>query len=307
MRLRLGLAQWRVEREAGVAGWAERLDRELAAAAAKKADLAVLPEYALLGAATGDRPDLAAELLCATRMVPEALDAARHAARRHRLWLLPGSMPVAEGGRVLNRAPLIAPDGSVAWQDKHVLTRFESEQWGISPGAPPNVFETPWGRIGIAICFDAEFPTLVRAQVEAGAWLILVPTCTDTMHGFGRVRIAAAPGPWRTNVLWPSPPPWATRPSARHSTQIAVTPPCSVRWTRTFLTDGVLAQGALDQPGWVFADLDPPVSVRFALDGAVRNHALWPAVPPASTPALRSDEFRTHHALRDEAQHTHAE
>ena len=63
------------------------------------------------------------------------------------------------------------------------MTRFETESWGVRSGLPPAVFETPWGRIGIAICYDSEVPPLVRAQVEANAWLILVPTCTDTLHG----------------------------------------------------------------------------------------------------------------------------
>ena len=71
------------------------------------------------------------------------------------------------------------------------MTRFEAELWRVSPGADPGVFETPWGRIGIAICYDLEFPPLVRAQVEAGAWLILAPSCTDGIAGFNRVRLSA--------------------------------------------------------------------------------------------------------------------
>ena len=90
----------------------------------------------------------------------------------------------------MNRAPLIAPDGRLAFQDKMAMTRFEAERWGVAAGAGPQVFDTPWGRLGVSICYDAEFPKHVRAQVEAGAWLVLVPTCTDSLHGFNRVRFA---------------------------------------------------------------------------------------------------------------------
>ena len=53
------------------------------------------------------------------------------------------------------------------------MTRFEAEQWDVSPGAPPRVMDTPWGRVGLAVCYDVEFPPVVRALTEAGAWLVL--------------------------------------------------------------------------------------------------------------------------------------
>ncbi len=80
----------------------------------------------------------------------------------------------------------------MAMQDKRAMTRFETERWGVAQGADPVVFDTPWGRIGISVCYDVEFPKHARTQVEAGAWLILAPSCTDTMHGFHRVCIGAA-------------------------------------------------------------------------------------------------------------------
>ena len=187
--LTLAVLPWQVGRARGLEAWAERLDAELASVAG--ADMAVMPEYAVLELAAADTPDLAAELSAACALSPAALAIARDAAHRHKIWLLPGSMPFRCGEIVRNRAPLIAPYGGVAFQDKHVMTRFEAESWGVTAGAAPSVFETPWGRIGIAICYDLEFPSLTRAQTEAGAWLILAPSCTDTLAGWNRVRIAA--------------------------------------------------------------------------------------------------------------------
>ena len=53
------------------------------------------------------------------------------------------------------------------------------------------MFDTALGRIGVLICYDSEFPLLARAQIEAGAQLLLVPSCTDSLHGYWRVRLAA--------------------------------------------------------------------------------------------------------------------
>lgn len=278
--VRLGLCQWAIGAGGGVESWAGRLDREVAAAVRQGAELLVMPEYAPLELAAGPVPDLARELADAAAAAPAALAAAREVARRHGAWLIPGTLPFAVPGGIVNRAPLIGADGAVAWQDKHVMTRFEAEEWGIAAGAPPAVFETPWGRIGIAICFDLEFPQLVRAQVEAGAWLVVAPSCTDTMAGFNRVRIAAAARAMENQCFVGIAPtvglaPWCGTLDVNRG-HAAVFGPVD----RGFPEDGVIARGALDAAQWVFATLDPAALAAVRRDGAVRNHQAWPPAPP---------------------------
>lgn len=278
--MRLGLCQWAVQRSDGVAGWAARLDREVAFAAGQGADLLVLPEYSPLEFAAGAIPDPARELQTAIDQAEVALDAARAVARRHRVWLIPGSLPRRRDGLICNQAPLIAPDGRFAVQEKHAMTRFEAEDWHITAGHPPSVFDTPFGRLGIAICFDVEFPDLVRAQVEAGAWLILVPTCTDTAHGFNQVRIAASARAMENQCFVALAPtvgtaPWSGTLDA-NTGHAAVFGPVD----RGFPADGVLAAGTPDRHEWVFADLDPQRLAPVRRDGAVRNHWAWPPAPP---------------------------
>jgi predicted amidohydrolase len=280
--LRVGMLQWQVRRTEGVGGWAARLDREVAEAADHGARLLLMPEYAPLECAGGDAPDLTAELAAAVAMAPACVEAAREVAYRHRVWLLPGTLPFRHGGDLVNRAPLISPKGRVVFQDKHVPTRFEAELWGVTAGAPPAVFETALGRIGVAVCFDAEFPGLVRAQVEAGAWLVLVPSCTDTLHGFSRVRIAAAARAMENQCFVCVAPtvgdsPWCGTLDSNRGYAVAFGPV-----DRGFPEDGVLARGGLDQPGWVYADLDPARLAAVRRDGAVRNHLSWPPAPPPS-------------------------
>ncbi len=288
--LRLALLQYPVERPASLEAWAAKLDRWLAEAAAARADLAVLPEYACveLGPALAPvaAPDEATELRAMTAAAPDLLAAMRAAARRHGLWLLPGSLPVAAGNGVVNRAPLIAPDGTAAFQDKRQMTRFETERWGIARGAPPSVFDTPWGRIGVSVCYDVEFPKHVRAQVEQGAWLILTPACTDTMHGFNRVRFAAQARALENQCYVAVAPtvgeaPWSAALDVNRGFAAVFGPV-----DRGFPEDGVLARGALDAPGWVFCDLDPARIAAVREHGAVRNHRDWPDGPvPPPAPA----------------------
>jgi predicted amidohydrolase len=203
---------------------------------------------------------------------------------RHKVWLLPGTIPCADSGGVRNRALFICPFGKAAFQDKRVMTRFESEQWRISPGPPPAVFTTPWGNVGIAICYDSEFPTLVRAQTKAGAKLILVPSCTDTMHGFNRVQFSARARALENQCFVAMAPTVGLAPGLATLDEghgfAAVFGPID----RGFPADGVIARGELDVPGWVYADIDLGAIDTVRIDGAVRNFLNWPDDPPPATP-----------------------
>ena len=278
--MKLGVLPWRVGR-GGLARWARRLDQAVAQAAWAGAEMLLLPEYAALEVALGETPDLPGELARATDGAAAVLAAMAEVARRHKVWLAPGTLPVRIGAKVANRAPLITPDGRMAFQDKHVMTRFEAEEWGIAPGAPPAVFDTDFGRIGIAVCFDAEFPALVRAQVAAGAWLVLVPACTDTLHGFSRVRIAARARAMENQCFVAVAPtvgaaPWSAALDA-NTGQAGIYGPVD----RGFAASGIVAEGAMDAAEWLFADLDPAALAAVRQDGAVRNHLSWPANPPS--------------------------
>jgi predicted amidohydrolase len=284
--LRLGTLAYPVTAPDSFAIFAEKFDQLVKEGKAGGADMLVMPEYASmeLAAAGADAGDVAAELadICAQRAALLALF--RQTARRHGVWLLPGSLPWQEGGFVRNRAPLISPDGRMRFQDKRVMTRFEAEQWGVQPGAGPCVFETPWGRIGIAICYDVEFPPLVRAQAQAGARLILAPSCTDTLHGFNRVCLSARARALENQCFVAMAPTVGAAPvlatlDENHG-YAAVFGPVD----RGFAADGVIACGAMDQPGWVFADLDFHRLEAVRAHGAVRNFCDYPADPPLPLP-----------------------
>jgi predicted amidohydrolase len=192
--MKVAVARYAVQAPVDFDAFAQRQDALLAEAAAQGARIAVLPEYlALELGATFDavtRGDLHASLAAlqghhdAWRQLFSTL------ARRHGLLVVAGTFLLDTGGaRYRNRAYVFAPDGGQAWQDKLQLTGFEKRAGVIEPGDGLRVFEHAGLRFGIAVCYDIEFPLPVRAQCEAGARLLLVPSCTDTAAGATRVRV----------------------------------------------------------------------------------------------------------------------
>ena len=59
------------------------------------------------------------------------------------------------------------------------MTRFKGEEWGISPSAGLCVFDIGSAKIGIAICYNSEFPLIARALAESGAEILIVPSCAE--------------------------------------------------------------------------------------------------------------------------------
>ncbi|HVB17649.1 MAG TPA: nitrilase-related carbon-nitrogen hydrolase, partial [Stellaceae bacterium] len=117
----------------------------------------------------------------------------RELARERGIWLLLGSLvidPAGEAGadpgesRLANRSFLVDSEGGVvARYDKiHMfdidLPNGESyrESNAYRPGGQTVVAETPWGRLGMSVCYDVRFPHLYRALAQAGADFLSVPS-----------------------------------------------------------------------------------------------------------------------------------
>ena len=174
--------------------FAQRQSDLLRAAAAQGAAIEVLPEYLSLELAASFAPDVRADLRASLaalqRHHADWLSLFGGLARDTAMTIVAGSFLLDMGeGRYRNRAYVFARDGRHDWQDKLQLTGFEHNAGVIEGGDALKVFETDGLRFGISICYDAEFPLPVRAQCEAGARLILVPSCTDTAAGATRVRV----------------------------------------------------------------------------------------------------------------------
>lgn len=148
-------------------------------AAAAGAALAVLPEYfCLLGTRETDKVELAE----ADQDGPIQTWLATQA-QRHKIWLVGGSVPLRSpvAGKIYNSLLAYAPDGSrAARYDKIHLFGLQrgAEQFDesrtITPGDQVRVLSTPFGRIGLSICYDIRFPELYRKMGDVD--LILAPS-----------------------------------------------------------------------------------------------------------------------------------
>jgi predicted amidohydrolase/predicted N-acetyltransferase YhbS len=115
----------------------------------------------------------------------------RDVAMHHKLYLVGGTTPVRTDKGMRNVAHLYTPSGGTYTQEKLHITPAEREYWGITPGDGIKVFETAIGRLAIVVCYDIEFPELVRMLVEHGVDIILNPFATDERKSYLRVRYCA--------------------------------------------------------------------------------------------------------------------
>lgn len=286
MTLRVAAAQYPIEQLRDWNHYAAKLARWVAEAAAGGADLAVFPEYGAMELAALDPAsmgDLAGSLATVSGLLGRVDALHAELAARHGLHILAASAPFRRtDGVFVNRARLFTPQGKVGVQDKLVMTRFEREQWHVSAGAPLRLFETALGKIGITICYDSEFPLLARALCEAGMELLLVPSCTDTLHGYWRVRLGAQARALEGQCFAVHSPTvgqadWSPAVDVNRGAAAVYGPP-----DRGVPADGVLAVGELDQPGWVFADLDLALVADLRADGGVLNLRHWAEQPGAA-------------------------
>src|SRR5690606_18649574 len=117
----------------------------------------------------------------------EIVDAISRMAISYNMNIIAGSMPLVENNELYNVAYLCRRDGSTDSQYKLHPTPGEKRDWLMQGGNRLTAFETDFGRIGILICYDVEFPELTRILSEREIQILFVPFWTDTKNGFLRV------------------------------------------------------------------------------------------------------------------------
>ncbi len=125
-----------------------------------------------------------------TKQVPRFLELMESLAKRNRIHIVAGSI-LTKGNSddtVYNDCYFFSPSGKYGVQGKLHMTRFEREDWKVSARSRLRLFETEYGKMAIAICYDVEFPEIARAAARQGAHILMVPSCTDDRQGFLRVR-----------------------------------------------------------------------------------------------------------------------
>jgi predicted amidohydrolase len=251
--LSIALIQTRTPATAGAAlAHVEPLIREAAAHGAK---LILTPEGTNLLDQRRDRRGLA--------ITDEDQDAAvvglRHLAAELDVWLLIGSAIVKSGhagdARAANRSLLIDPGGGiVARYDKlHVfdvdLPNGETyrESATIRPGDGAGLADTPWGRLGLTVCYDLRFPHLFRQLAKAGACMIAVPAAFTVPTGAAHWEVLLRARAIETGAFILAPAQGGTHEDGRRT------------WGRSTVVGPwgeVIARLDHDDPGVLYATLD---------------------------------------------------
>ena len=284
--VKIAAAQYPIGEPGSLEAWRDKIARWVADGAATGAEILVFPEYAAIEQAAAFGPGVAGNLEATLKTVAnlesERLDLHLQFAARHQVHILVGSGPSRKGeGLYVNAAQLVTPDGSVGVQEKHIMTPFERD-WGITPGSGIRVFDTAVGRIGVAICYDSEFPLLVRGMAEAGAEMILIPSCTERISGYHRVRTGARARALENQiatVLSPTVGDASWSPAVDHNTGAAG---IFVPSEPTVADDGILAEGVIDAPQLVSATIDLGRLRALRQAGEMRNFADWASQPGAA-------------------------
>jgi predicted amidohydrolase len=278
---RLAAAQYNIGFLKSWDDYSAKIARWVADAADNGAKMLLFPEYFSMELASLFPEEvyksLSRQLSEMQTLLPDFVMLFSDMAEQHGVHIVAGSFPVRmEDGSYRNRSFLFRPDGTTDHQDKLQMTRFENEHWLITGGEEIKTLDTEFGRIGINICYDSEFPMIARKQVEAGADLILVPSCTDTLAGYHRVRIGCQARALENQCYVVQSPtvgqaPWSEAVDVNIGAAAVYTPV-----DYGYPDNGILAIGELNQAQWVYAEIDLASIAHIRQTGQVFNYRDWP-------------------------------
>ncbi|WP_120500129.1 carbon-nitrogen hydrolase family protein [Roseovarius sp. EL26] len=123
----------------------------------------------------------------------EAIDQFCAAAKKHNVWLIPGSMfEKTPEGKIYNTATVINPQGEVISTYRKMFP-FRPYEAGVEAGTGFCVFDVPdVGRFGLSICYDIWFPETTRELTSQGVEVLLHPVLTGTTDREAELAIARA-------------------------------------------------------------------------------------------------------------------
>ena len=242
----------------------------IAEAARGGAELAALPENFAFMRSEG------LAFPCAQGLDGEIVGILRQFAREHGLWVLGGTFPeAAGGGRVHNTSVMVSPSGEVeaVYRKIHLFDvdlrarggPLLQESASIAPGKDVVLAKTPFGMVGMSVCYDVRFPELYRRHAEAGARFLAVPSAFAKETGRDHWEVLLRARAIENQCFVIAPAQWGQHTPARasHGRSMVIDP-----W-------GVVLAVAPDRTCVVVADcdLDQQDSIRGSLP-ALRHRRL---------------------------------
>lgn len=189
---RIGCVQWQMRPFNSVDELIQQVEFFIDALSDYQCDLALFPEFfnaPLMG--IENHKNSIDSIKALTEYSAEIVEAISKLAVSYNINVIAGSMPILEDDELLNVSYLCRRDGTIEAQYKLHPTPYEKRAWIMQGGNELKVFDTDFGKIGVLICYDVEFPELARLQSEQGMQMLFVPFWTDTKNGYLRVRCCA--------------------------------------------------------------------------------------------------------------------
>lgn len=242
-------------------------------AAGYRCKMVVFPEYFTLQLLTlkDTKRPVAAQVRDLAREAPRFIETMSGLAREHGIYIVAGTTPVlaADEETLTNESFFFSPSGDHAVQGKMHMTRWEAEEWGVTPHDSLKVFDTAFGKVAVLICYDVEFPELAREAARRGAYIIVTPSCTDDRNGFLRVRYCAHARCVENQLYVIHTGTVGSLPQipiiSLNYGQAGILTPCDYPFAR----DGILHEGVANQESMVIGDLDLALVEQSRISGSV--------------------------------------
>lgn len=195
-KVKMGVYQYQLQQYHSIDGWKEWMERLVAEGCEGGQQMLVFPEFASMDLVSlmplAVQKDIHLQLEAMQQFLPDFKAQFAHLAEKYQVVIVAPSFPERVANELFNRIYVFAPGGRAGYQDKWWMTRFEKEDWKLSEGhGELTVFDTGFCKFGIQNCYDIEFAIGTNYLCRAGAEIIIVPSCTETIRGATRVHIGA--------------------------------------------------------------------------------------------------------------------
>ncbi len=271
-RIRIATLQYFIRPVTSFEAFAEQVAALVETARDYRCRLLVFPEYFTVQLLTLGDPHLpiAQQVRHLAKHVPRFVELMATLARDSGLYIVAGSIPsLGDNGDLHNDCHVFGPDGRSGVQGKLHMTRWEKEEWLVRPRKGVKVFEAPFARFAVAICYDVEFPEIARAAARADCDILVVPSCTDDRQGFWRVRYCAHARAIENQLYVVHSGTVGSLPTvpavSLNYGQAAILTPSDFPFAR----DGILAEGVINQEQVVIGEINLDVIRQSREDGTV--------------------------------------
>ncbi|MNI24339.1 (R)-stereoselective amidase [compost metagenome] len=257
MKFRVSAVQYHLHTIESFDQFAAQVEYYVKTAKEYEADFVLFPElFTTQLLSIGDEDGKALSITALPSFTERYLALFTELAQRTGMHIIGGTHIIEEGGHLYNCAYLFYPDGRVGQQKKLHITPSEINEWGMGAGDALQIFDTDKGRIAMLVCYDMEFPEIVRMAKARGADVLFCPSCTDDRHGFHRVRYTCHARTIENQVYVVTTGTVGSLPTVdsmrANMGQAAVITPNDI----PFPPHGILAEGELNHDMIITADLD---------------------------------------------------